>query len=48
MKANAFYKNYTNTYDTLVSQISVWIDNYSFLRIKTKLFKVSFNIWVLL
>ncbi|WP_391486719.1 IS3 family transposase, partial [Latilactobacillus curvatus] len=33
----AFYQKETDTYETLVSQISVWIDDYNFSRIKTKL-----------
>ncbi|MGU9985901.1 IS3 family transposase, partial [Latilactobacillus curvatus] len=37
MKAEAFYQKETDTYETLVSQISVWIDDYNFSRIKTKL-----------
>ncbi len=37
MKAAAFYQKETDTYETLVSQISVWIDDYNFSRIKTKL-----------
>ena len=37
MKAEAFYQKETDTYETLVSQISVWINDYNFSRIKTKL-----------
>ena len=37
MKAEAFYRKETDTYETLVSQISVWIDDYNFSRIKIKL-----------
>ncbi len=32
MKAEAFYQKETDTYETLVSQISVWIDDYNFSR----------------
>ena len=37
MKAETFYQKETDTYETLVSQISAWIDDYNFLRIKIKL-----------
>lgn len=37
MKAEAFYQKETDTYETLVSQISDWINDYNFSRIKTKL-----------
>lgn len=37
MKAEAFYQKETDTYETLVSQISAWVDDYNFSRIKIKL-----------
>lgn len=37
MKAEAFYQKETDTYETLVSQVSVWINDYNFSRIKIKL-----------
>lgn len=37
MKAEAFYQKQTDTYETLVSQISVWVHDYNMSRIKTKL-----------
>jgi putative transposase len=37
MKAEAFYQKETDTYETLVSQISAWIKDYNFSRIKIKL-----------
>lgn len=37
MKAEAFHQKETDTYETLVSQVSVWINDYNFSRIKTKL-----------
>lgn len=37
MKTEAFYQKETDNYETLVSQLSVWIDDYNFSKIKTKL-----------
>lgn len=33
MKAEAFYQKEIDTYETLVSQISIWINDYNFSRI---------------